>query len=174
MLTGDKKRFLFSAAAVALAAALSLGLTACGGEDETVKRPAPARPAPPTPKSEPKEPEAEPEETPVYVYSGDRFRDPFTELNESTVYQPDAVFNPQQAKLTAVVVGRRIRSAVLQVPGGGSYFIDGARIIDVMGKPVRGFRAKVFIDKVVLSGEADESYVLKLRESEDEQEEKTL
>lgn len=118
--------------------------------------------------------EKETQEKPVYVYSGDRFRDPFVEVGQTTVYQPDAIFNPDQAKLKAVIYSRRLRSALLNVSGGGSYFVKGGRIFDIMGKTMTGFKAKIFPEKVVISGEEDDVFELKLRESEDDEEESDL
>ncbi len=91
------------------------------------------------------------EEKPVYVYSGDRFRDPFVEIGQSTAYTPDAIFSPEQAKVKAIIYSGSIKSAVVQVAGSGSYYIKGNRIFDVMGKNVSGFSARIFPEKVVIT-----------------------
>jgi hypothetical protein len=114
----------------------------------------------------------QPKEKPVYVYSGDRFRDPFVPAGTTANYQPDAVFDPQRAAVKGIIFGRGYKSAVLTVGGTGSYFIKSGKIIDIMGKAVDGFSAKVFVDKVLVLGEADNVYELKIRE--DEEEEKPL
>jgi len=140
-------------------------LQACGEKKSVKSTPAPQRPQPVAAATVPDD---ETKEKPVYVYSGERFKDPFMELGQSTSYSPDAIFNPNQAKVKAIIYSPRIRSAVLQVSGSGSYFIKGGRIFDVMGKTMKGFRAKVFIDKVIISGETDDVFELKIRETEDE------
>lgn len=119
-------------------------------------------PAPSTPIAEPVK------EKPVYVYSGDRFRDPFLPAGQSTNYQPDAVFDPQRAKVMGIIFGKDYKSAVLSVGGSGTYFIKGGKIFDVMGKSVEGYGVKIFVDKVVLSGEADNVFELKIQSSDEE------
>jgi hypothetical protein len=37
-----------------------------------------------------------------------------------------------------------------------------------MGKPVEGYSAKVFVDKVLVLGEADNVYELKIKNDDDE------
>lgn len=144
----------------------------CGKKEAPQAKAPPANMTPPPAKVE-EEPEEEPEK-PVYVYSGDRFRDPFTEVGQTTVYQPDAIFNPQQAKVVAIVYSPRIRSAAIKISGTGSYYVTGNRIFDIMGKTVKGYKAQVFVDKVVVKGEADEVFELKIRETEKVEEEKSL
>src|SRR5689334_496087 len=56
-----------------------------------------------------------PKEKPVYVYTGDRFRDPFVPAGTSANYQPDAVFDPQRAAVKGIIFGRGYKSAVLTV-----------------------------------------------------------
>jgi len=107
-------------------------------------------------------------EKPVYVYSGDRFRDPFIPAGQATNYQPDAVFDPARASVKGIIFGRDYKSAVLTVGGSGTYFIKGGKIFDVMGKSVEGYAVKIFIDKVVLSGEADNVFELKIKTSDEE------
>jgi hypothetical protein len=122
-------------------------------------------PPPPAPFVKPPEPVVEqPKERPVYVYSGDRFRDPFTPTGLSTNYQPDALFDPQRASIKGLIFGPKLQSAVLLVGGSGTYFVRNGRIFDVMGKTVEGFSAKIFKDKVTISGEGDAVYELKLQE----------
>ncbi len=121
-----------------------------------------APPPPPVPKEEPKE-------KPVYVYTGDRFRDPFMPAGQTGNYQPDAVFDPQRATVKGIIYGAQFKSAVLNVGGSGSYFIRGGRIFDIMGKTVEGYSAKVFIDKVVVMGEADNVFELKIRGNDEEE-----
>ncbi|OVE77255.1 hypothetical protein BVX98_03195 [bacterium F11] len=123
-----------------------------------------------TPAIAPKEDE---EEKPVYVYSGDRFKDPFLEVGQASAYSPEAIFNPDQAKVKGIIYSSRLRSAVLQVSGSGSYFINGSRIIDVMGKRLEGYKAKIFPQKVVISGEEDDVFELKIRETEEDEEGKS-
>ena len=111
----------------------------------------------------------EPKEKPVYVYSGDRFRDPFTPAGQATNYQPDAVFDPQRASLKGIIFGHDLKSAVLIVGGSGSYFVRSGRIFDIMGKTVEGYSAKVFVDKVLVLGEADNIFELKIRNNDEEE-----
>ena len=125
--------------------------------------------APDLPPLPPPEPVAEVQkEKPVYVYSGDRFRDPFIPAGQATNYQPDAVFDPARAAVKGIIFGKDHRSAVLTVGGSGTYFIKGGKIFDVMGKTVEGYSVKIFVDKVVLAGEADNVFELKIKATEEE------
>jgi len=108
-----------------------------------------------------------PKERPVYVYSGDRFRDPFVPAGTTGSYQPDAVFDPTKAQVKGIVFGPAARSAMLSLGSGVTYFIKSGKIFDIMGKPVEGFSAKVFVDKVVINGEADNVFELKIRTGEE-------
>jgi len=110
----------------------------------------------------------QPKEKQVYVYSGDRFRDPFTPAGQNTNYQPDAVFDPQRAAVKAIIYGPEYKTAVLNVGGSGSYFVKDGKIYDIMGKPVEGYSAKIFIDKVVVLGEADNVIELKIKKFDEE------
>jgi hypothetical protein len=65
--------------------------------------------------------------------------------------------------------GKDYKSAVLSVGGSGSYFVKTGKIFDIMGKTVEGYTAKIFVDKVVLSGEADNVFELKIKTSSDEE-----
>ncbi|MCG3203907.1 MAG: hypothetical protein KCHDKBKB_00584 [Elusimicrobia bacterium] len=109
-----------------------------------------------------------PKEKPIYVYSGDRFRDPFIPAGQSTNYQPDAVFDPQRATVRGIIFGKEYRSAVLTIGGSGTYFIKDGKIFDVMGKGVEGFTAKIFVDKVILTSEADNVFELKIKANDEE------
>lgn len=141
---------------------LFLTLAACGDKNKGQVAPPPPPPVVETP------PVLEqPKEKPVYVYSGDRFRDPFMTAGQSSSYQPDAVFDPQRAAIKGIIYGPYYKSAVLTVGGTGSYFIKSGKIIDIMGKPVEGFTAKVFADKVLIQGEADNIYELKIKDEEE-------
>lgn len=130
------------------------------------KEPPPPPPAPAPAKVEPPPAPEQPKEKPVYVYSGDRFRDPFTPAGTSTNYQPDAVFDPQRATVRGIIYGASLQSAVLLVGGTGTYFVRGSRIFDVMGKNVEGYTAKIFKDKVNVIGDADTVYELKMQSEE--------
>jgi hypothetical protein len=130
------------------------------------KAPPPPPSAPPVAKAEPTPTPEQPKEKPVYVYSGDRFRDPFTPAGQATNYQPDAVFDPQRAIVRGIIFGTKLQSAVLQVGGTGTYFVRDGRIFDVMGKNIEGYTVKIFKDKVAIRGESDAVYELKLQETE--------
>jgi hypothetical protein len=78
------------------------------------------------------------------------------------------VFDPQRASVKGIVFGQGFKSAVLSIGGSGTYFIKAGRIFDVMGKPVEGYSAKVFVDKVLVLGEADNVYELKIKNDDDE------
>lgn len=153
----DKNLF----AVTSLAAMLLVG---CGGKEQAQNVP-PALPAPiaapaPTPEA--------PKEKPVYIYSGDRFRDPFTPAGQTNSYQADAVFDPQKATVKGIIFGSSQKSAVLTVGGSGTYFIKAGRIFDIMGKAVEGYSAKIYVDKVVVLGEADNVYELKIKKTDEE------
>jgi hypothetical protein len=147
---------------IVMLAALSAGFFS------SCKKKAPPPPPPPPPVVKAPEPVQEaPKEKPVYVYSGDRFRDPFTPTGLSTSYQPDAVFDPQRATVKGLIFGTKMQSAVLQVGGTGTYFVRSGRIFDIMGKNVEGYSAKIFKDKVSITGEGDTVYELKLQNPEE-------
>jgi hypothetical protein len=162
---GDMKRknyqFIF---AIGFLSAL-LTASACkkkGQHDEGNKQaPPPVVNAPPVVPQPPKE-------KPVYVYSGDRFRDPFVPAGQSTNYQPNAIFDPQRATVRGIIFGHGYKTAVLTVGGSGSYFVKAGKIFDIMGKTIDGYTAKIFIDKVVIVGEADNIFELKIKTSDEE------
>lgn len=105
----------------------------------------------------------------VYVYGGDKYRDPFIPAGGSSNYQPEAIFDPKRASLKAIISGKTLQSAVLTVSGGTTYFVKNGQIFDVMGKLVKGFTAKVFENKVMIQGEADTTFELKLKNAEKEE-----
>ena len=142
----------------------------CSGKssDKTQKSPKPKPPI--VKKVDPiKNLPEEEKEIPIYIYSGNRFRDPFTPVGLVTSYLPDAVFDPQRAELKAIIYGGKYRTALLNVGGSGSYFIKKGRIFDIMGKTIDGFRARVFIDRVIITGEAEDAYEIKIRETEEDE-----
>jgi hypothetical protein len=152
--------------ALASAMALMAGLMLLPGcKDEAPQNISTAPPV--LPPSAPSPVAEQPKEKPVYVYSGDRFRDPFVPAGTTGSYQADAVFDPQKATVKGIVFGPNAKSAMLAVGSGGTYFIKAGKIFDIMGKPVEGFTAKVFPDKVVISGEADNVFELKIRKEEE-------
>ncbi len=141
-------------------------LTACGKKkgDQSI-------PTPPMPEVSQAVPAPEvAKEKPVYLYSGDRFRDPFMPAGQANNYQPDAVFDPQRATVKGIIFGDAYKSAVMTVGGSGSYFVKAGRIFDIMGKPVDGYSAKIFVDKVIVLGEADNVFELKIKNTDDEEE----
>ncbi len=114
---------------------LILGAVLIGcGKKEVPPPPPPIIPAPaPTPVAE------EIKEKPVYVYGGDRFRDPFQAAGASTNYQAEAIFDPQRSTVRAIIFSPRMKSALINVSGSGTYFVNNGRIFDVMGKTVKGY-----------------------------------
>ena len=107
-----------------------------------------------------------PKEKPLYVYQGDKFRDPFVPAGVTSNYQPDAVFDPKRVLVKAIIFSPSMKSALLSVGGNMSYFVKENRIFDVMGKNVPGYSANIFENKVVLTGEADEVFEYKIRNPE--------
>lgn len=145
----------------------TMGLISCGKKQDV---PPPPRVAPPAPIAPPVA--AESKEKPVYVYGGDRFRDLFTPAGASTSYQSEAVFDPKKATVRGIIYSTKMKSAVMTATGSGAYFIKNGQIFDVMGKTVKGFSAKILLDRVILTDETDNIFELKLKT--DEQEAKTL
>ena len=148
-----------------VAAALILG--ACGKKTDV---PPPPRSLPAT--ATPTPVAADQKEKPVYVYSGDRYRDIFTPVGATANYQAEATFDPQKITVRGIVFSPRYKSAVLTVTGSGTYFVKDSRIFDIMGKTVKGFSAKVLLDRVILMNESDNVFEIKLKN--DEEEAKTL
>lgn len=155
------RRFSFS-----VGVALALGWLSIGCGKKETAQPASQPPAPVVVRP-PASPEA-PKEKPIYVYSGDRFRDPFIPAGQANNYQPDAVFDPQRASVKGIIFGKGYKSAVLNIGGSGSYFVKSGRIFDIMGKPVDGYSAKIFVDKVLVLGEADNVFELKIKNTDEE------
>jgi len=142
----------------------NIGIFGCKKKD-TGSENAPPPPILETPSKKVEEPI---KEIPVYVYKADRLRDPFMPVGFSTAYQPDAVFDPQRALVKAIIFGNQMKSAALSMGGAGSYFVKIGKIFDIMGKPVEGFKAQVFVNKVVIQNEAGEIFELNIRETEEE------
>lgn len=140
-----------------------LFISACG-EKQEAPPPAPKIQQAPVVQAVPEPPK----EKQVYVYAGDRFRDPFLPAGVASSYKPDAVFDPQRAAVKAIIFGNRLKSAVLAV-GSSIYFIKESRIHDIMGKNVDGYTAKVFVDKVIISSGHDAAFELKIRSDEEEE-----
>ncbi|MFN0116962.1 MAG: hypothetical protein ACKVQC_01545 [Elusimicrobiota bacterium] len=138
----------------------------CGkGNKSNVAAPPPEKAPIPAP-----QPSLPPKEKPVYVYSGDKFRDPFVPSGQSSNYKADAVFDPQRATLKGIVNGEKgTKTALLMLTGSGTYFVRSGLIFDVMGKNVKGFTAKVFDQKVVITGEGDNVYEIKIKELEEKE-----
>lgn len=109
-----------------------------------------------------------PKEKPVYVYAGDKFRDPFTAAGQISGYQTNVVFDPQRASVKGIIYGPSFRSAVLLIGGSGTYYVVGKRIFDIMGKVVDGYSAQVQSKKVIIEGTDDKVFELKLRDSDQE------
>lgn len=145
-------------------AAVFLSIISCGKKEI----PQPKTVVPPPQISQPAPEVVVPQEKPIYVYSGDRFKDPFMPAGQSTNYQPDATFDPQRATVKGIIFGKQFRSAVLNVGGSGTYFIRADNLFDIMGKKVEGYRAKVFVNKVTIVGDADNVYELKIKNSDEE------
>ena len=163
MRTPDKHLRLLTGLWISFLAVGVAGLSGCGEEaPQNIASAPPVMPPPPPPVVE------QPKEKPVYVYSGDRFRDPFIPSGTTGSYQPDAVFDPSKTTVRGIIFGSAAKTAVLSAAGGGTYFVKAGKIFDIMGKTVDGFSAKVFADKVVVLGEADNVYELKIRNDEGE------
>src|SRR5437879_1477823 len=82
--------------------------SSCGKKQEAPLPKPPASPPPmPTPVAE------EIKEKPVYVYGGDKYRDPFQTAGASTNYQAEAVFDPQRSVVRGIIYSSRFKSAVL-------------------------------------------------------------
>ncbi len=140
-----------------------LALFACGKKEA-------ASPPPPVPViSQPAAPTTveAPKEKQVYVYAGDRFRDPFVPAGFSGGYSVDAVFDPAKSSVRGIIYGPGQKTAVLATGAGNTYFVKSGKIYDVMGKVVEGYTAKVFPDKVVVSNGAENEFELKIRTDEE-------
>src|SRR5260221_9059092 len=53
----------------------------------------------------------EPKEKPVYVYTGDRFKDPFTQAGASSNYQTESIFDPQRSSVKAIIYSGSFKTA---------------------------------------------------------------
>src|SRR3954470_24720824 len=84
-------------------------VAACGKKEVAAPPPAPIVMAPPV---EPPPMRATPKERPVYVYTGDRFRDPFAPAGATGGYTADAVFDPSKASVKGIIFGSGQRTAV--------------------------------------------------------------
>jgi hypothetical protein len=128
---------------------------------------------PPPPKIMPVQPIPAPapvEEKPkaVYMYEGDKYRDIFTPAGSVANYQSEAVFDPQKATVRGIIYSTRLKSAVLNVVGSGSYFVKDGKVIDIMGKAIKGITAKVLRDRVILTNESENTFEIKLKNDDEE------
>ena len=147
---------------IAFAAAF-IALAGCG-KKQVPPPPPPAPielPAPPPPVVE------APKEKPIYVYAGDRYRDPFVPAGFTGGYAIDAVFDPGKASVKGIIYGPGQKTAVLTTAAGNTYFVKSGKIYDVMGKPVEGYTAKVLPEKVVVSNGTENEFELKIRNEEE-------
>ena len=160
------REFKFTWAGCLLIALCAI-IIGCGKKTEVPPPPRVFVPAPaPTPVV------VEQKEKPVYVYSGDRYRDIFTPAGTSTTYQAEGTFDPQKLSVRGIIYSPRYKSAVMSVSGSGTYFVKSGLIFDVMGKAVKGFTAKVLVDRVIVMNESDNVFEIKLKN--DSEEAKTL
>src|ERR1044071_6776388 len=101
------------------------------------KKEAPPPPPPVIPAAAPTPAAEVIKEKPVYVYGGDKYRDPFQAAGASTNYQAEAVFDPHRSTVKGIIFSSNLKSAVLSVSGSGTYFIKQGKIFDIMGKTVK-------------------------------------
>ncbi len=111
---------------------------------------------------------------PVYVFKGDRFRDPFIPLVGASLgyegprasAEPISPFNPSNVELKGIIKTTSGRWAVMRTSEGVTYLIQNGKIYDPKRKPVEGFQCVVKEKSVVVMGPGkQESELLLKKES---------
>jgi hypothetical protein len=151
--------------ALIVLAAASLSVAGCHKKETPPPPPAPVILPPPPPP--PAAVAVAPKDKAVYVYSGDRFRDPFVPSGFTGGYSADAVFDPTKTTVKGIVFGPGQRTAVLATGSGNTYFVKSGKIFDVMGKTIDGFTAQVMVDRVIVTNDSDAKFELKIRNEEE-------
>ena len=112
--------------------------------------------------------------TEAYVYTGDRFRDPFVPLSGGASggylrpVEDVGPFNPVGLSLKGIVAAPTGRWAVVRTKEGGTYFIKDGKIFDPKRKAVEGYQAIVQEKSIVILGPKGQEIEVGLKTSEDE------
>lgn len=113
-----------------------------------------------------------PSAAPVYVYRGDRFRDPFIPLvgapgagfdGPHPVSEPLSPFNPVGAELKGILKTTSGRWAVIRTSEGGTYLVQNGKIFDPKRKAVEGFQGIVKEKTVVILGPKNQEVEVRLK-----------
>lgn len=133
-------------------------------------RPGPSGPVAPQAKQFAPKPVAavyQKKEPPVYKYSGDRYRDPFTPLVGQGAYfsENDESATPSIASLTLKGIIGEGKSKIALISGAGStYILKNSRLYDNRQRQIKGITGAIKTDSVVIIAPDKTVKELRLRE----------
>jgi hypothetical protein len=112
---------------------------------------------------------------PVFIFRGDRIRDPFVPLVGApssagaapAPSTPLSAFNPQGAELKGILKTPTGRWAVLRTSEGAAYMVQNGKIFDPKRKVVEGFQGIVKERTLIILGPKNQEVELRLKKDED-------
>ncbi|MBL0058215.1 MAG: hypothetical protein IPP35_03710 [Elusimicrobia bacterium] len=112
---------------------------------------------------------------PVFVFRGDRIRDPFVPLVGAPASVgaapspslPLSAFNPQGAELKGILKTPTGRWAVLRTSEGAVYMVQNGKVFDPKRKVVEGFQGIVKERTLIILGPKNQEVELRLKKDED-------
>ncbi|MGQ0644022.1 MAG: hypothetical protein ACT4O3_00825 [Elusimicrobiota bacterium] len=111
---------------------------------------------------------------PVYVYQGDRFRDPFIALAGQGFVEMAATpteegeFDPNAVELKGIIRGPGGRMALLRTPGGAPFIVKEGKIFNTKKKAVQGYVGIVKEKSLVMIGPNNKLTELSLKPKDEE------
>jgi hypothetical protein len=94
--------------------------------------------------------EQKPVETHKYIYSADRFVDPFIpSVGAGSAAAPQG-FEPAGAEVGGLISTARGKLAIIKVSTGGTYIVKGGHLVDHSGHIVPNYLARINPDSVVV------------------------
>lgn len=120
---------------------------------------------------------AEKNDSPPYIYGGDKYRDPFIPLNSKGYAQKLKLEGTTEwtgesleaITLKGIVIGKKERCALLKDALGMSYFCKGSRVFDYRGQLIKGVASVVKDESVVFIMEDKSVKEIKLRKEEQQE-----
>jgi hypothetical protein len=108
--------------------------------------------------------EQKPADAQKYVYSADRFTDPFIPSKARGTPGLLQIFDPAGAQLGGLITTLTGKIAVLRTTAGATYIVKEGRLIDAAGRTVPGYYARVTSSSVIVWATSGGSrYVYPLR-----------
>jgi len=94
--------------------------------------------------------EQKPTDVQKYVYSADRFADPFIPARALGVPTFLQHFDPAGARLGGLITTPTGKIAMLRIATGATFIVKGGRLIDAAGRTVPGYYARVASGSVIV------------------------